>query len=380
MVNYFSDYANLCFEKFGDRVKYWVTFDNPWSIAVEGYETGEHAPGLKLKGTGAYKVAHHIIKAHSKVWHTYDNQWRNKQNGLIGISLTSNWGEPVDITNQKDTEAAERYVHFELGWFANPIYNGDYPRVMKEYVDRKSAEQGLGKSRLPTFSSQEKSYIRGTCDFLGIGHFTSRYITQKNFPINRGISYHTDRDLAELVDPYWPDPGSEWLYAVPWGFRRLLNFVKTQYGNPRIYVTENGVSEKQHCVELCDEWRIQYLKDYINEMMKAIKDGVNVKGYTAWSLLDKFEWDEGYSERFGLYYVDFRNKNKPRYPKASVQFYKKIISSNGFPNQREVENWHRKSTEACSTTNQLLAAARRKAQGDKEQAEMAKVWPLHDEV
>lgn len=70
--------------------------------------------------------------------------------------------------------------------------------------------------------------------------------------------------------------------------------------------------------------------------LSALRDGVNVKGYTAWSLLDKFEWDEGFSERFGLYYVDFRNKHKPRYPKASVQFYKRIISSNGFPNQREV--------------------------------------------
>ncbi|TNN00441.1 hypothetical protein fugu_011687 [Takifugu bimaculatus] len=265
-------------------------------------------------------------------------QWRGKQKGLVGISLGGDWGEPVDISNQKDIEAAERYVQFYLGWFATPIFHGDYPQVMKDFIGRKSVQQGLGTSRLPTFSPQEKSYIKGTCDFLGIGHYTTRYITQKNNPSSRGSSsYFTDRDLAELVDPRWPDPGSEWLYSVPWGFRRLLNFVKSQYGNPMIYVTENGVSEKMACTELCDEWRIHYHKDYINEMLKAIKDGVNVRGYTAWSLLDKFEWDEGYSERFGLYYVDFRNKNKPRYPKASVQFYKRVISSNGFPNQRELE-------------------------------------------
>lgn len=91
---------------------------------------------------------------------------------------------------------------------------------------RKSGQQGLGASRLPVFSPQEKSYIKGTCDFLGLGHFTTRYVTMKNYPAGLGDSYFTDRDLAELVDPQWPDPGSEWLYSVPWGFRRLLNFVK----------------------------------------------------------------------------------------------------------------------------------------------------------
>uniref|UniRef100_A0A8B9L8P7 Cytosolic beta-glucosidase n=1 Tax=Astyanax mexicanus TaxID=7994 RepID=A0A8B9L8P7_ASTMX len=356
MVNYFNEYANLCFERFGNRVKHWITFNNPWSVAVEGYETGEHAPGIKLRGTGAYRAAHHIIKAHAKVWHTYDSQWRNKQNGMVGISLSGDWGEPVDITNLKDIEAAERYVQFYMGWFATPIFHGDYPQVMKDFIGRKSGQQGLGTSRLPTFSSQEKSYIKGTCDFLGVGHFTTRYITQKTYPPGRGGIYFTDRDLAELVDPRWPDPGSEWLYSVPWGFRRLLNFVKTQYGNPMVYITGNGVSEKMMCTELCDDWRMQYYRDYINEMLKAIRDGVNVKGYTAWSLLDKFEWDEGYSERFGLYYVDFKNKHKTRYPKASVQYYKRIINFNGFPNQREVENWKRKAKEMCSSSNQLLAA------------------------
>lgn len=162
----------------------------------------------------------------------------------------------MDISNQKDIEAAERYVQFYLGWFATPVFHGDYPQVMKDFIGkikcyqfilevilsiweitnhllvtmcagRKSVQQGLGTSRLPTFSPQEKSYIKGTCDFLGIGHFTTRYITQKNNPSDRSSSsYFTDRDLAELVDPQWPDPGSEWLYSVPWGFRRLLNFVK----------------------------------------------------------------------------------------------------------------------------------------------------------
>uniref|UniRef100_A0A8C7XBU6 Cytosolic beta-glucosidase n=1 Tax=Oryzias sinensis TaxID=183150 RepID=A0A8C7XBU6_9TELE len=357
MVDYFNDFASLCFERFGDRVKHWMTFNNPWSVAVEGYETGEHAPGLKLKGTGAYRAAHHLIKAHAKVWHTYDTKWKSKQKGLVGISLTADWGEPVDTSNQGDIRAAERYFQFYLGWFAGPLFHGDYPQVMKEYIGRKSGQQGLGASRLPVFSAQEKTYIRGACDFLGLGHFTTRYITQKNYPSGLGDSYFADRDLAELVDPKWPDPGSEWLYSVPWGFRRFLNYVKVQsYGNPMIYVTENGVPEKKYCTDLCDAWRMQYYKDYINEMLKAVRDGVNVKGYTAWSLLDSFEWDEGYSQRFGLFFVDFSNKNKPRYPKASVQFYKRIISSNGFPNQREMESWKRKAEEACFSSNQLLAA------------------------
>ncbi|KAK2524395.1 Lctl [Columba guinea] len=296
-----------------------------------------------------------LPQTHAKVWHSYNNTWRSEQQGMVGISLTSSWGEPVDPHSQTDRDAAERYIQFHLGWFANPIYRGDYPEVMKNYVGRKSAQQGLETSRLPTFSVQEKTYIKGTSDFLGIGHFTTRYVIQKSFPFLQVSSYHSDQDSAELVDPKWAAAGPSWLYSVPWGFRRLLNFIKTQYGNPLIYVTENGVSEKVQRAQLCDEWRIEYLKGYINEILKALNDGVNVKGYTAWSLLDKFEWNKGFSERFGFYHVDFKNKNKPRYPKASVDYYKNIISANGFPNPREVENWHKEAMDTCSATHQLLA-------------------------
>ncbi|XP_040595496.1 lactase-like protein isoform X6 [Mesocricetus auratus] len=191
MTRYFREYADLCFEVFGDRVKHWLTFSDPRTMVEKGYETGLHAPGLRLQGTGLYMAAHHIIK--------------------------------------------------------------------------------------------------------------------------------------------------------------------TQYGDPLIYVTENGASQKLHCTQLCDEWRIQYLKGYINEMLKAIKDGVNIKGYTSWSLLDKFEWEKGYADRYGFYYVEFNVRNKPRYPKASVQYYKEIITANGFPNPREVESWHLKALETCSINNQMLA-------------------------
>ncbi|XP_021027479.1 lactase-like protein [Mus caroli] len=355
MIRYFRDYADLCFEVFGDRVKHWLTFSDPRTMVEKGYETGLHAPGLRLQGTGLYVAAHHIIKAHAQAWHSYNDSWRSKQHGLVGISLNCDWGEPVDIDNPDDIEAAERYLQFCLGWFANPIYAGDYPQVMKDHIGTKSAEQGLEMSRLPTFSLQEKSYLKGTSDFLGLGHFTTRYITQRKYPSHQGPSYQNDRDLVELVDPNWPEMGSPWLYSVPWGFRRLLNFAQTQYGDPPIYVTESGAPQKLHCTQFCDEWRIQYLKGYINEMLKAIKDGVDIKGYTSWSLLDKFEWEKGYADKYGFYYVEFNVRNKPRYPKASVQYYKEIITASGFPNPQEVESWRLRALETCSINNQMLA-------------------------
>jgi hypothetical protein len=101
-------------------------------------------------------------------------------------------------------------------------------------------------SRLPTFSLQEKSYLKGTSDFLGLGHFTTRYITQRKYPSHQGPSYQNDRDLVELVDPNWPEMGSPWLYSVPWGFRRLLNFAQVLIASNQVRPSDLSLVSPRH--------------------------------------------------------------------------------------------------------------------------------------
>ncbi|KAJ8417610.1 hypothetical protein AAFF_G00224530 [Aldrovandia affinis] len=227
---------------------------------------------------------------------------------------------------------------------------------------RKSAQQGLTSSWLLAISSQEKSYI--TCDCLCVGQFTTCYMTEKSFPL-------------ELVDPRQPNPSSKWLYSVPWGFRCLLNYVNIQYGIPVLYVTENGMLERTTCTELCNDWSMQYFQDYINEMLKAVQDRVNVRGCTAWSLLDKFEWNETFSERFRLYYIDFKARNKPCYPKASSQYYNNIVSANRFPqSEARVDSWKWKVRElllhqSASSCSQKRVQGEQRTGGNPKESTLA---------
>jgi lactase-phlorizin hydrolase len=333
IVQHFNDYANLCFERFGDRVKLWLTFNEPFVVTWLGYGTGVHAPGLKIPETAPYEVIHNILKSHATAWHTYDQKFRSRYGGKISITLNTDWNEPRDSTNENDVQASERAMQFTLGWMAHPIFvNGDYPDVMKEKVANKSFQEGLNVSRLPEFTEQEKQFIRGTHDFFGLNHYTTRLVINKD----RGIvspSWEFDQDVEGSIDPSWPESGSSWLLEVPWGIRRLLVWIRDNYNNPDVYITENGVSDDaEHFGQLQDQQRIRFYTNYINNVLKAIKlDGCNVVGYTAWSLMDNFEWARGYSETFGLYQVDMTNATRPRTAKDSANFYKQLIKSNGWP-------------------------------------------------
>ncbi|XP_052245872.1 lactase/phlorizin hydrolase-like isoform X2 [Dreissena polymorpha] len=325
VTEHFKNYAKLCFDRFGDRVKFWITFNEPWIVAYLGYGVAAFPPGHYSPGIDVYVAAHNIIKAHAKAYHVFPR----KQNGKVGITLNVGWSEPYDMYNPSDLEASDRDINFNLGWFAHPIYvNGDYPEVMKANVAEKSQLQGRQKSRLPEFTQQEKEYINGTFDFLGLNFYTSSVITSDKKTDREG-SYDGDKDIKGAGTQDWIGSGSSWLRVTPFGLRKILNWLKKEYNNVPVYVTENGVSDRNGTLR--DYHRIHYYRTYINEMLKAVRlDGCNVKGYTAWSLMDNFEWGTGYSERFGLHFVNFSDPTRTRVPKGSAYWYTQLVEENGF--------------------------------------------------
>uniref|UniRef100_A0AAR2IUM6 beta-glucosidase n=1 Tax=Pygocentrus nattereri TaxID=42514 RepID=A0AAR2IUM6_PYGNA len=319
MIDIFNDYCDFCFQTFGDRVKFWMTFNEPYAIAWVGYGLGELPPNVKSPGDAPYRVAHNLLKAHAKAYHTYDEKYRKTQQGLVSISVSSEWFEPLDVNIPREVAAADRALQFQLGWFAHPIFkNGDYPDAMKWQVGNKSELQGLAESRLPTFTEEEKAYIHGTADVFCLNSYTTR-MARHVIPRLSTQSYEYDQDLTvqDVSDSH--ATAKKELRAAAWGLRRLLNWIKEEYGNPEIYITENGVStDTSKTVD--DPDRIFFLKTYIDE--------VRLKGYTAWSLLDSFEWLSGYSVGFGLHHIDFTHPDRPRTPKRSAHLYHQIIRQN----------------------------------------------------
>jgi len=329
MIEHFGNYARFVYGAYGDRVKHWITFNEPWVVCWQGYGLASKAPGIERPWDAPYTCAHTLIKAHARAYRIYQAEFKTVQNGVAGITLDTYWYEPEDPSNPDDVVAAERGLQFHHGWFASPIYFGKYPDSMKEFIDRKSIEEGRNASRLPFFDPAWSLYIRGTADFLGLNHYTTQLCsTEYNATL---VGWESDQDIRKSYDPSWPESASAWLRVVPWGFRKLLNWIKETYGNPEVYVTENGFSDRDG-TGVNDTERVEYYTGYINNMVKAIVlDECHVTSYTAWSLMDNFEWKRGYTQRFGAHWVDFEDPERPRTPKASVAALRQIYADNGFP-------------------------------------------------
>ncbi|XP_048251853.1 lactase-phlorizin hydrolase-like [Haliotis rufescens] len=333
IITNFRDYADVCFEEYVSKVDFWITFNEPWVFLMKGLGTGEMAPGHRNLGDEPYLGGHNVLLAHAEAYHLFGNKYRAQNPEVqVGISFNIDWAEPKDPLNPEHIEASEWAVQMFLGWFANPVHgNGDYPDVMKRRIAAVSAAQGLNQSRLPAFTEEQKTLIKGTSDFFGLNHYTTHYTSKQDEGLagESAPNYFLDRGVDTEFDPQWINSGSDWLRDVPWGARKILNWIKTKYGDVTIYMTENGFSDTSGVLD--DQHRIHFFRYYTNEVLKAIHlDKVNVRSYTAWSIMDNFEWARGYTERFGLHYVDFDDPNLTRVPKASAAFYRHVIQDNGF--------------------------------------------------
>ncbi|MBO5645368.1 MAG: beta-glucosidase [Lentisphaeria bacterium] len=309
IVDKFVEYAKICFDNFGDRVKHWITFNEPWCVSLLGYGTGSHAPGRK-SDIEAYQAAHNLLLSHA---YTVKLFRENKYDGIIGITNNTEWKEPM-TDSADDIEAADRAVTFDFGWFTDPVVFGDYPQVMKERVGHK----------MPKFTEEEKALLKNSVDFIGLNHYSTKYVS--NTPVEgcleKSGNIYDDPDVYNWIDPEWEKTQMGWSF-VPWGLNKLLKWIGKRYNNIPIYITENGCATEG----IDDDFRCRFLTQYIDATLEARdKDNVNVAGYFCWSLLDNFEWAYGYAKTFGI--IACSPQNTDRVPKKSYYTYRDIISRN----------------------------------------------------
>ncbi|MDP8243223.1 MAG: GH1 family beta-glucosidase [Candidatus Hinthialibacter antarcticus] len=321
-AKYFAEYAAICFEHLGDRVKHWITLNEPWCTAILGFGQGVFAPG-RISNTEPYIVAHNLLRAHAYSADIYRSRFQDAQKGVIGIANNCDWREPKTGSDQ-DQAAAQRALEFFLGWFADPLYFGDYPEVMRERVGE----------RLPQFTDEDRDKVKGSTDYFGLNHYTTLYAEHAELDQLNTLDAESNGGLLEdqcvnmCADPSWKTTDMGWA-IVPWGCRKLLEWTDQRYGKPEIYLTENGCAAPDTVINgaFDDQARIDFLNGYLNECHAAIEKGVNLKGYFVWSLMDNFEWALGYSKRFGMIHIDYNTL--ARTPKASAEWYRKVIQNNG---------------------------------------------------
>ncbi|BDA49688.1 beta-glucosidase 6 [Coccomyxa sp. Obi] len=319
-IKAFAGYAEVCFKAFGDRVRYWTTFNEPWSFIFIGYGMGIHAPGrcsdrqVCVEGDSSkepWVVTHNVLLAHAAA---VEHFRALMPHGNISINLNAEWSEPL-TSSVLDKEAAQRNLDFILGIYADPIFLGDYPATVRARVPD-----------LPEFTAEQRASLKGSADYFALNHYTSRYVSHDDASPT-GAATHTERNgkaIGKQAD-------SEWLVSVPWGFRKLLSYVHRRYSAPEVWITENGCDapgedDAPFPAVLDDTFRVEFFQEYLAEAMKAVReDGVNIKGYFAWSILDNFEWADGYTKRFGIVYVDYKN-GLLRHLKASAKYLAALFS------------------------------------------------------
>jgi len=306
VADWFAEYARVVFAKLDDRVGMWATLNEPWVVTDGGYLHGALAPGHRSLYEAPI-ATHNLMRSHGAAVQAYRAEGKNRI-GLV-VNLEPKYAASDSAEDAAAVKRADAYMNRQ---YLDPVFFGSYPEELAEVFG----------DAWPEFSAEDMALIRQPIDFLGINYYT------------RGVT-RNDPSALPLKTAYVKQPAHAYTETgwevYPPALSGVLRWVTERYGPMPLYVTENGAAfydpPKTIDGRIDDPMRVAYYREHLRACHEAIGQGVDLRGYFAWSLLDNYEWSLGYSKRFGIVHVDYETQQ--RTPKASARFYSSVIRSNG---------------------------------------------------
>lgn len=327
-AEHFAGYAAAVHGRIGDRVASWTTLNEPWCSAYLGYGNGVHAPGIQDPGA-AFTAVHHLLLGHGLAARAL----RTAGAGTVGITLNPADVRPADPDSAADAAAVRLVDGLQNRIFLDPLFRAAYPVDVLEHIARIVP---------PAFIRDgDEKLIATPIDLLGVNYYTPTYVAGRPDGAGGGGAFPGTDGAVEFLPPTGPLTDMGWMIE-PAGLTRMLERLAADYPGVPLLITENGAAfpdragaegvgadrtEAEGAGPVADTDRIAYLDAHLRAAHTAIARGVDLRGYLVWSLLDNFEWAEGYRKRFGIVHVDYLTQR--RTPKTSARWYQEVISRNG---------------------------------------------------
>jgi beta-glucosidase len=314
-IDAYVRYAELVVRRLGDRVKDWMTHNEPWVFAFCGHLYGVHAPGLKDLRT-SLAVAHNLLVSHGRAVPAIRAACPG---GRVGIVNNLEWIEPAS-DRVEDVAAATRWDGAFNRWFLDPIFGKGYPPDLEAWYGADAPEIAPG----------DLEAMAVPTDFMGVNYYTRRIIAHD--PTPRASSVRAFLSAKQIYWPFVSRPEFDEWEIAPEGLYRTLLRVQRQYHPASLYVTENGTSFPDRPGAdgaVHDLYRIRYVARHTAAVRQAIEDGADVRGYFLWSFMDNYEWAFGFTKRFGMIHVDYATQQRTM--KDSGHWYARAARENGFP-------------------------------------------------
>ena len=306
----FVEYCDVVTRCLGDRVKHWITHNEPWCSGMLGHERGIHAPGIK-NWPAALAASHHILLSHGLAVPVV------RQNSAASeVGITVNLSPSMPASKSPEDHAAARFHDGYMNrWYLDPLFRGTYPADMIEEYGRRGH---LPRDWASLVADGDLRHIAVPTDFLGVNYYNRHIARSDALPEEK----NAPRKVFAAPESEWTDIGWE---VYPAGMFEVLMRVHLEYRPDKLYVTENGASYSEGPdakKRVADAQRVEFLRAHLLAARRAIDAGAPLAGYFVWSLLDNFEWDHGYGQRFGICWVDY--KTQARIPKDSALWYKMV--------------------------------------------------------